>query len=178
MADPAKPGAIAPVNMSKPSLARDLLITATQAYKLYPGNCSGAVNWVLINMVDPQMPYLVANQLMNYFAQPANGWKQVSLAEASALANQGTVVIGGLAEPGGHGHVITVLPGPWKSAGGYMSNGSMMPKVGSFPPSMSTSLGSWPGAVSNGDKTVYDPWFSGLPQNSAFRNVTLWTKKK
>jgi hypothetical protein len=147
-----------------------------------PGNCSGAVYWVVINMVDPAMPNLLANQMMGFFANPMNGWRQVKdINEASSLANRGIVVVAGKPEnqPGKHGHVIIVLPGPWKPAGGYMANGSLMPHVGLYPPAMSTAWSSpgsspWPGAVSNGDKTIYDPWYN----REAFRQVTFWTKAK
>jgi hypothetical protein len=178
MADSTKPAVIAPVDMSTPSLARDLLITATQAYKLYPANCSGAVNWVIVNMVDPKMPPLLANDLMAYFAKPANGWRQVAgVPEASELANRCIVVVAGKAEPGAHGHVVIVLPGPWKPAGGFTSNGKIMHRYGSFPPAMSTAWSSpgttpWPGAVSNGDKTVRDPW-----STPDWIKVTFWTKR-
>ena len=43
---------------------------------------------------------------------------------------------------------------------------------GKFPPAMSTSLGSWPGAMSDGDKTVWDPW-----ANASFASVKFWTPK-
>ncbi len=169
MAESPKPMVILPVDMSKPSLARDLITTATEAYKLYPKNCSGAVHWVIVNMVDPQMPPLVANDLMGYFASPANGWRQVlSIQEASDLANRGIVVVAGKATHGGYGHVIIVLPGPWKPAGGYLG----IPKNGSYPPAMSTSIGTWAGAVSNGDKTIRDPW-----TETDWKSVSYWTHK-
>jgi hypothetical protein len=34
---------------------------------------------------------------------------------------------------------------------------------------MSTSRGNWPGSVSNGDKTVYDPW-----EPKKFYKVRFW----
>ncbi|WP_217696427.1 hypothetical protein [Acidiphilium rubrum] len=113
--------------------------------------------------------------LMGYLANPANRWSKVrDYAEASALADRGVVVVGGLAEPGGHGHVIVVLPGRWRPSGGYKVDGRMMPSHGMFPPAMSTSLGPWPGAVSDGDKTVFDPW----DNVQVFKHVTFWAWQK
>jgi hypothetical protein len=43
-------------------------------------------------------------------------------------------------------------------------------KRGSYPPAMSTSLGSWPGAMSRGDKTVWDPWAN----DTKFESVKFW----
>jgi hypothetical protein len=94
-----------------------------------------------------------------FLANPVNCF---GLKKASELAGQGKVVVGGMAEPSGHGHVIIVLPGRWKPADGYMADGRLMPFVGLFPPAMSTALAPpghkpWPAAVSDGDKTAYDP---------------------
>lgn len=44
---------------------------------------------------------------------------------------------------------------------------------GKYPPAMSTSLGSWPGAMSDGDKTVWDPWGT----DAAFAKVRFWTRR-
>jgi hypothetical protein len=73
MSDLQNKAPILQVDMSKPSLMRDILTTATEAYKLYPTNCSGSVYWVIINLVDPAMPALQANQMLEYFANPKNG---------------------------------------------------------------------------------------------------------
>jgi hypothetical protein len=163
-ASPGKPNAAA---------VQSLIAAAHMAFKLYPGNCSGAVHYVIKSIVDPTAPYHVANALMQGFALRGSGWHQVTIAEASELANQGIVVVGG-ATANNNGHVVIVLPGPLKPSGGYIANGQMMPNKGMFPPAMSTSLGAWPGAISDGDKTVFDAW--GSPQ--LFGAVTFWTPDK
>jgi hypothetical protein len=184
MSDLQNKAPILQVDMSKPSLMRDILTTATEAYKLYPTNCSGSVYWVIINLVDPAMPALQANQMLEYFANPKNGWQQVAdFHTASTLANNGKVVVAGKAEAV-HGHVIIVLPGPWKPAGGYAAiNRDGQPfttrRFGLFPPAMSTAWSTpgtkpWAGAMSNGDKTIYDPW----SDPTEFKAVTFWTKNK
>ncbi|HQT83581.1 MULTISPECIES: hypothetical protein [Acidiphilium] len=158
------------------SAAVQLKKVANAAFLANPSNCSGAVHDVIKKLVDAQFAYRQANQLILYLANPAHGWKQVGLKKASELADQGKVVVGGMAEPSGHGHVIIVLPGRWKPAGGYMADGRLMPFVGLFPPAMSTALAPpghkpWPGAVSDSDKTVYDPWFNARK----FPLVRFWT---
>lgn len=42
--------------------------------------------------------------------------------------------------------------------------------TGLYPLAMSTSIGSWPGAMSNGDKTVFDAWGKDL----SFSKVKFW----
>lgn len=150
-----------------------LLTAAHQAYVRYPRNCSGAVHYVITKLVDPKAPYRLANQLMTWFASPNSGWRQVlSLREASRLADQGKVVVAGLASKHGNGHVIVVLPGAWRPAGGYVARGRRLPESGSYPRAMSTSLGPWPGAMSDDDKTVRDPWSA-----ADWHAVTFWTPR-
>lgn len=168
MAQPASV-ATSPPNQAA---AQTLIAVAHQAYTLYPKNCSGSVHYIITQLVDPNAPYLLANQLMQWLASPANGWRQVTLKEASDLANQGKVVVGGLAQTGGHGHVVIVLLGQWKMSGGYLARGQVMPSSGMYPLAMSTSLGPWPGAVSDGTKTVFDPW----GDRRTFQKVSFWTK--
>lgn len=157
--------------------AQQLDKVAHAAFLNNPGNCSGAVHDVIKALVDPTIPNMAANPLILYLSSPAHGWKHVTMQEASKLADQGKVVVGGLADPHGHGHVIIVLPGRWRPAGGYMAQGQRMPFVGLFPPAMSTALAPpgrnpWPGAVSDGDKTVYDPWFNAR----IFPLVRFWVQ--
>jgi len=165
-----------------PTTAEILLQTAHSAFARFPGNCSGSVHYVVQQLVDPAAPGLLANDMLAWLADPVNGWSQVAdFTAASPLADQGQVVVAGAPELGGHGHVIVVVPGPWKPAGGYLANGAVMPQVGSFPLAMSTALSpiggsAWPGAISDCTKTVYDPWFRSNPAISAFRGVTFWTK--
>jgi hypothetical protein len=170
--------------MEKPRMRSPeaLLQTAHEAFARFPGNCSGSVHYVIQQLVDATAPALLANDLLAWLADPANGWAHVpDHAAASPLANQGQVVVAGAPEVGGHGHVIVVVPGAWIPAGGYEARGVMMPRVGSYPLAMSTALApaggtAWPGALTDCTKTVYDPWFRSNPALSAFRGVTFWTK--
>ena len=84
------------------------------------------------------------------------------MATAGTLANAGEVVVGGQ-KATEHGHVIVVYPGPAKPRGGYVATKSdgeqfTVARKGLYPLAMSTSNGDWPGAMSKGDKTVWDPW--------------------
>lgn len=45
-----------------------------------------------------------------------------------------------------------------------------MSRTGLYPLAMSTSVGSWPGAMSKGDKTVWDPWGN----DDRFAEVKFW----
>src|ERR1700745_100528 len=86
--------------------------------RAYNGNltsCSNAVWDVIKGLVSPNEPFRQANQLIGYLSV---NWKSVSLDEGFRLANTGAVVVGGLADPKGHGHVIVIYPGTKKPAGG------------------------------------------------------------
>ena len=82
--------------------------------------------------------------------------------------------MGGLKEKE-HGHVIVVCPGQEKQSGGYhykdkrTGKNELASPHGIYARAMSTSMGSWPGAKSNGDKTVFDPWGP-----VKFKNVKFW----
>lgn len=130
-----------------------------EAYSLYPKSCSHAV-WHVIKQYVPDQPYNVANALLLQLQCDAR-WKQAGIAELEKLANEGTLIVGGLAEAW-HGHVIVVYPEPAKPAGGFVikKDGKTLltQRKGNFALAMSTSLGTWPGAMSKGDKTIRDPW--------------------
>jgi hypothetical protein len=86
------------------------------------------------------------------------------------------VVVGGL-KATTNGHVIVIYPGASIDSGGYEYSYKGKPQTlrshGKYPPAMSTSLGAWPGAMSDGDKTVWDPWGT----DAAFAKVKFWTPK-
>lgn len=125
-----QPGAVARLNRA-----------AQEAFEQYKRDCSRAVWSMLRDLGNPAEPYRTANQLMAEVARPGSGWREVSMQEASDLANKGKLVIGGLADPTGNGHVVGVMPGPMRPAGGF--NGiPFSPDV--FPPSLSGSIGNWP----------------------------------
>lgn len=143
------------------------------AYDASPDDCSGAVR-VLLQRQKIAFAFGNANDFMARVAQPGSGWRRVTLEEASRLANEGKVVVGGKAEPGGHGHVLAVMPGPWQHAGGFMAGGKQIhSSAESYPPAMSGSLGPYEGAHSRGEKTVYDAW-----SKKDFGDVTYWAHEK
>lgn len=148
-----------------------LKTAADEAYALHPKSCSHAV-WHVIKQYLPDQPYVVANTLLSQIAGDAR-WKPVSINEIEKLVNEGTLIVGGRAETT-NGHVIVVYPGAAKTAGGYpYTQGGAMKTLrprGLYPLAMSTSLGSWPGAVSKGDKTIWDPWAN----DGKFSTVKFW----
>lgn len=142
-----------------------------EAFFTYPNSCSHAV-WLVIRKYIPNQPYLMANNLLQ-LVEKSPKWQEVQIHEVAQLANDGVLVMGGAAEAT-HGHVIAVYPGQPKPNGGYHymnSEGKPMLMVshGSYPLAMSTSMGSWPGAKSRGDKTVADPW-----SREKFKRVRFW----
>lgn len=143
------------------------------AYTKNPGSCSNSVWDVIRAIVDPNQPYMKANDLIDWLA--AN-WKEVDLDAGAELARKGVVVVGGL-KATTNGHVIVIYPGANIDSGGYEYSYKGKPQTlrshGKYPPAMSTSLGAWPGAMSDGDKTVWDPWGT----DAAFAKVKFWTPK-
>lgn len=143
-----------------------------EAFYRFPNSCSHAVQHVILQYKGNQ-PYLVANALLDSIDSDPD-WQEVSLSELSDLANAGELVVGG-AKEGGHGHVIVVYPGTEKQNGGFyftnMETGErrLARQSGTYARAMSTSMGTFPGAISNGDKTVRDPW-GGV----AFNKVKFW----
>ncbi len=142
-----------------------------QAFQIYPNSCSHSV-WYVVSRYDSNFPYMPANQLVKYF-EASPKWKEVQLLELSKLADEGVLVVGGLIEKT-HGHVIVVYPGHERQDGGFNLHGPKgkqvkAPPHGTYARAMSTSMGSWPGAKSNGDKTVRDPW-----GNEDFKQVKFW----
>jgi len=118
-----------------------------EAYVAHPKSCSHSAIYVIRALVDPKFPQLVANDLVDHLTK-------------------GKVAIAGRKEAG-HGHVCVFYPGPRKTAGGYSG---WPPTTEVYPLAMSTSLGTWAGAISDGDKTVFDPWF----KRSTFEEVKFW----
>jgi hypothetical protein len=145
-----------------------------RAYENNLNSCSNAV-WDLIKaLVNAGEEYRQANDLIDYWD---DNWKSVSLDEGFKLANCGVVVVGGLQVPGGHGHVIAIYPGPKIQNGGYQYFYKKTGKYltldsnGTYPRALSTSISrSWPGTLSKGDKTVWDPW----ADNKKFEQVEFW----
>ena len=180
MAQLIRPGVqsdVAPAGASQgasPSqAAADRLMKAAQAaYDRYPRDCSHLVNMVLRAVVNPSEPYQTANSLMASVRAKGSNWRNVSMQEASALANQGKVVIAGLAEAGSHGHVLVLVPGPMQADGGFSCHGQPIIAHGAYPPAVSGSLSGWPGAMSRGEKTARDAW-----RADQWPKVTFWVRQ-
>jgi hypothetical protein len=105
-------------------------------------------------------------------------WSEVTLEKGHEEAKAGKVVVGGRKDPG-NGHVVVIYPGDKIESGGYdvfdkKQNMTVKQRThGKFPPCISTSSISSPGAMCKGDKTVWDPWRN----DSHFKEVRFWTPK-
>ncbi|GLQ93784.1 hypothetical protein [Dyella acidisoli] len=139
-------------------------------------SCSNFV-WHVIQAYVPDQPYMVANDLVKFLARSAD-WEELDANDSRTmadLAKAGAVVVGG-SEDHPNGHVLVVYPGDVKESGGYAysSNGKtlIMRSHGLYARSMSRALGSWPGAKSDGDKTVWDAW-----AGPKFSKVRFWVLK-
>ncbi len=110
--------------------AAELSQTAKEGHRLYHDYCNQSVIYVIRPHGDPAQKMVTANDLIATMAAGKNGWHEVSMQEASRLADQGKVVVGGLAEPG-HGHVVIVIPGPVKPAGDFEAPGGNRSPYGS-----------------------------------------------
>lgn len=144
-----------------------------EAFRLYPNSCSHAVFHV-IKQYKPTQPFMTANQLVHDLARNPE-WREVSVQELASYANQGELIVGGLEEQRGHGHVVAVFPGHEAPAAGYdytnrAGESVLLRRRGSYARVMSTSMGHWPGAKSNGEKTVWDPWGN----DDQFKKVRFW----
>lgn len=162
--------------MDLTSEAKKLQESCNSAYDSHQTSCSHSVWAVIKDLVNEKEPYREANDLVDYLD---SHWTEINLDVGFDLANKGKVVVGGTKEIGGHGHVVVIYPGDKKGNGGYLyyyakaKKNIMLRTTGFYPRVMSTSMGSWPGARSRGDKTVWDPWGS----DDAFKAVCFWTPK-
>jgi hypothetical protein len=148
-----------------------LKVVCDNAYEKHPNSCSHAVWHVIRVMINPDEPYRQANPLIDYLISK---WREVSLDDGYALAGKGIAVVGGL-KGSSNGHVLVIYPGDKLESGGYdypyQGKTLKMRSHGKYPPCMSTSIGSWPGAMSDGDKTVWDPWAN----DQIFDTVKFWS---
>lgn len=161
--------------MADQAAVKKLMDACDAAYDANKNSCSHAV-WSVIKAVhDEQQIYRQANALIDWMA--AN-WSEVNLDDGFSAANLGAVVVGGKKEAT-NGHVIVIYPGVKIYNGGYQyfwkagNKNLMMPRKTLYPACLSTSIGSWPGAMSCGDKTVWDPWAN----DDKFKLVGFWTPK-
>jgi hypothetical protein len=144
------------------------------AYDANKTSCSHAVMSVIHAVLDAGMGHRDANGLIDHWT---TNWTEVNLDDGFYLANLGHVVVGGKKEPG-HGHVIVIYPGDKILNGGYQyyweKGKKLLTLKGTtrYPRCMSTSIGSWPGSLSRGDKTVWDPWAN----DTKFGEVRFWAE--
>lgn len=150
--------------------AERLAAAGRAGYDAFPNDCSHSV-WYMLKQLGLEQRYMVANALMTHVSGRGSGWRQVNVTEAGRLADEGKMVIGGLASSSGSGHVVMVMPGSRPSGGFPMRNGKPLLTAGMFPRSASGASSSWPGAHSRGEKTVRDPW-----NNQDWARVTFWTR--
>lgn len=160
--------------MPESDISTKLKSACDAAYDANPSSCSHAVMSVIHTMVDAEMPHRDANSLIDYLI--AN-WTEVTCENGFYLANLGRVVVGGKKEAG-HGHVILVYPGKKILNGGYQyywkkgQKNLTLKGTTVYPRCLSTSIGTWPGAMSKGDKTVWDPWAN----DEKFAAVGFWAE--
>jgi hypothetical protein len=142
-----------------------------EASKLHPTNCSGAVKYVARMMGYP-LPDLQANQLIDHIKKA--GWEEVDERRAQNFADSNRLVIAGKKDVP-NGHVVVVLPGGMARSGGYSHVDKKDHKTkkaayhGDYPRSCSTALSGWPGAMSEGDKSVRDAW-----SERDYKSVQYW----
>ena len=145
---------------------------ADEAYERYPDSCSHAV-WHVMKQYILGRDYVMANALLTHLECNPR-WIRVKVGELEKYVNEGVLIVGGLAEEK-NGHVVVVYPGKAKMAGGYEATINGKPGIvgekGPYALVMSTSMGSsWPGTMSKGDKTVWDPWGN----DEKFSRVKFW----
>ena len=163
----------------------DLKSVLDSAYQLpdEQTSCSHFV-WHVIQAFVKDQPYKVANELVGFLSKAKDTWEEIGRDESlrmARMATAGTLIVGGsVTSP--HGHVVVVYPGSPKPSGGYayphqnkktnQTEESMLPSHGTYARCISHSAGRWPGATSNGDKTIWDPW-----AGPTFDAVRFWFLK-
>jgi hypothetical protein len=144
------------------------------AYDANKESCSHAVMSVIHAVLDPTMAHRDANGLVGLWETT---WTEVTVEDGFYLTNVGRLVVGGKKESG-HGHVIAIYPGDKILNGGYQyfwkkgNKDLILKRDTMYPRCLSTSIGTWPGAMSKGDKTVWDPWAN----DAKFKEVLFWAE--
>ena len=161
-----------------------LTAACDEAYTYGPAatSCSHAVWYVIQKLINKQETFRKANELIDYMIA-SKDWREVTLEYGWKLANEGKVVVGGKKDSP-NGHVIVIYPGTKIGGGGYKYNFKnkitgkleqlVMRSHGLLPRCLSRSMGAWPGSLSKGDKSVFDPWGNDI----AFKQVKFWTADK
>lgn len=82
-------------------------------------HCNEFINYILNGMGYLKMDGMMANQMVLFMSSPMNGWVSVADDVAQQHANDGVIVIAGVSNLGGHGHVNLILPGVLEQSGEY-----------------------------------------------------------
>ena len=199
--DAGTPAVQTPADAENARKAEDLKKACDEAFNYPPAatSCSDAVWYVVHKLINPKEPQRNANGWIDYltlrdalhqradpykmFEAASDDWHEVTADEGWKLANEGKVVIGGKKDTP-NGHVIVIYPGTRIGGGGYLYDytNKITGKVeqltmrphGMLPRALSRSMGQWPGGVSKGDKSIYDPW----GRDAAFVLVKFWSMDK
>lgn len=156
--------------------ATALKVACDNAYDQYPDSCSHAVWSIIRACANPNETHRQANPMIDYLA--AN-WLETNVDDGLTAAKSGTVVVGGL-KGTSNGHVVVIYPSDKIESGGYeyfyakLKKNMTLRSHGKFPPCLSTSIGTWPGAMSKGEKSVWDPWAN----DAVFAKVKFWMPKQ
>ena len=127
----------------------ELISIAQEAYSLHPEYCNLSTEHVANAYENHDLDNKNANQQI---VQMQIGWEEIDAKTAQIRANNGELVVAGLAEPGGHGHTAVVTPGNGHTA----SDGGFYPNV---------TCGGPPEQRSDGSRTVADVWSRSDPKN-------------
>ena len=96
---------------------------AEKSVRSIPGTdaqCSEGVRLAFKNLYGslPSDMNCDANSMTRYWMNNPAKWGEIKISEAQSYANQGYFVVAGYINPGGHGHVVVVVPGKeWNSPG-------------------------------------------------------------
>ena len=134
------------------------------AYQQYSWDCSHYLQAFLKNMGFVDTPYRTTNEFMGFVQRIDSGWKQVTAEEAVRRSAEGHVVVAGLAQAGGSGHIAVV--GPQMIPASLVGDHPMSPQM------FSGASSNWAGARSQGEHSVADEWDS-----RSARNVEYWVKQ-
>ncbi len=82
-------------------------------------HCNQYVNEVCETFGIKDLSGFLANDMVDFLSKHPQ-WSEVSMDKCQELANEGTLIIGGL-KAEGHGHVVVVCPGKSKTSGRWGS---------------------------------------------------------
>jgi hypothetical protein len=134
------------------------------AYQQYSHDCSHYLQTFLQSMGVADTRYRTANEFMNEVQQKDSGWTSVTEQEAVEQSAAGHIVVAGLAQSSGSGHVAVV--GPRMIPATLARRHPMSPQV------FSGATSSWPGTRSQGEHSVADGW-----PNLDLPKITYWEKQ-